>query len=318
MTVYIIRRIILAVIVLLVVTLIVFMAMRILPGDPIFMILTAGDMNNISQEEIDRVRHEYGLDSPLIIQYFDWLSGIVRGDLGDSIVQRQPVTVEIFRRVPITLNLSIIALIIALLIGIPAGIICALKRGKWMDTIVTIFANLGITMPSFWLGFMLIYVFALQFHWLPAQGYTPPTEDILKYLRQIIMPIFCLSIFPIASMTRQTRSSMLEVLRQDYIRTAWSKGLQERKIIFKHALKNGLIPVITLSGMSLSNIIGGSVIIETVFNVPGMGRMAVNAVFAHDYPVVQGCVFMIAVTVLLVNILVDISYGWLDPRIRYN
>ena len=318
MTVYILRRIILAIIILLVVTLVVFMAMRLLPGDPIFMVLTTGDMNNITTEEIERVRQEYGLDRPLIVQYFNWLTDLVQGDLGDSIVQKQAVSIEIFRRVPITLNLSIIALIIALCVGIPAGIICALKRGRWMDTLVTIFANLGITMPSFWLGYLLIYVFALQFHWLPAQGYTTPGEDFGKYLSQIIMPIFCLSIFPIASMTRQTRSSMLEVLRQDYIRTAWAKGLVERRVIFKHALKNGLIPVITLCGMSLSYIIGGSVIIETVFNVPGMGRMLVNAVFAHDYPVVQGCVFIIALTVLTVNILVDISYGWLDPRIRYS
>jgi peptide/nickel transport system permease protein len=289
-----------------------------LPGDPIYMIMTTGDMTTVSQQEIENVRHQYGLDKPLIIQYVNWLGHVVQGDLGDSIVQHQPVTREISRRVPITINLSVIALIIALLVGIPAGVICALRRGKWVDTVVTILANLGITMPTFWLGFMLIYVFALHLHWFPTQGYTSPFEDLVKNLRQIAMPIFCLSIFPIASITRQTRSSMLEVLRQDYIRTAWAKGLHERGIVFRHALKNGIIPVITLSGMSLSNIIGGSVIIETVFNIPGMGRMAVNAVFAHDYPVVQGCIFVIAIVILLVNILVDISYGWLDPRIRYN
>jgi peptide/nickel transport system permease protein len=317
MTVFILRRIGLAVIVLLIVTLLVFMAMRILPGDPIFMLVSASDSGSISTEVVERLRHEYGMDRPLIVQYFSWLGDVAHGDLGMSIVQKAPVASSIMQRVPVTLNISVLALVIAMIIGIPFGIICALRRGKWIDTFITILANFGITMPTFWLGFMLIYVFALQLHWLPTSGYTSPFTDFVKSTRQIIMPVICLSIFPIASMTRQTRSSMLEVLRQDYIRTAWSKGLRERSIVIRHALKNGLIPVITLSGMSLSNIIGGAVIIETVFNIPGMGRMLVNSVFAHDYPIVQGCVFIIAITVLFVNILVDISYGWLDPRIRY-
>ncbi len=211
-----------------------------------------------------------------------------------------------------------VALFISIIIGIPAGVICAVRRGKWIDTVVTVLANIGITVPVFWLGVMLVYLFSLQLHWLPVQGYTSPFQDLGKSVRQLIMPIFCLSIFPIASITRQTRSSMLEVMRQDYIRTAWSKGLKERIIVSKHALKNALIPVVTLLGMSLSHIIGGSVIIETVFNIPGMGRMAVNAVFAHDYPVVQGFIFLIAVLIVTVNLIVDISYGWLDPRIRYS
>jgi peptide/nickel transport system permease protein len=315
---FIIRRIYLAVIVLILVTLIVFMAMRILPGDPIYMIMTSGEMTSASLQEIEAVRHEFGLDKPLLIQYVDWLGGLLHGDLGVSIVQHEPVITEIIRRVPITLNLSLVALFISIIIGIPAGVICALRRGKWIDTVVTVLANTGITIPVFWLGVMLVYVFALQLHWLPVQGYTSPFVDLGKNIRQIIMPVFCLTIFPIASMARQTRSSMLEVMRQDYIRTAWSKGLKERAIVYRHALKNGLIPVVTLSGMALSNIIGGSVIIETVFNIAGMGRMAVNAVFAHDYPVVQGFIFLIAVTILTVNLLVDISYGWLDPRIRYS
>jgi peptide/nickel transport system permease protein len=317
MTTFIVRRIILALFVLVVVTLIVFMTMRILPGDPIYMIMTTVDTSKATMEEIELVRHEFGLDRPLIVQYALWFSGVLRGDLGMSIVQHQPVINEIVRRVPITLNLSVLALLIASCIGIPAGVICAIRRGTWIDTVVTILANTGITIPIFWLGLILIYVFALQLHWLPVQGYTSPLVDLGKNIRQTIMPIFCLSIFAIASLTRQTRSSMLEVMRQDYIRTAWSKGLKERVVITRHALKNGLIPVITLLGMSLSYIIGGSVLIETVFNIPGMGRMAVNAVFSHDYPVVQGFILLIAIVVLTVNLIVDISYGWLDPRIRY-
>jgi peptide/nickel transport system permease protein len=318
MITFIVKRIILAIVVLVLVTLIVFLAMRVLPGDPIFMIMTSGDMDKATMEQIDDIRHQFGLDRPLFVQYGNWFSGAVRGDLGMSIIQRQPVINEIVRRVPITLNLSILALLIAVIIGIPAGVICALRRGTWIDTIVTILANLGITVPVFWLGVMLIYIFALQLRWLPVQGYTSPFVDIVTNIRQIIMPVFCLSIFAIASITRQTRSSMLEVMRQDYIRTAWSKGLRERQIVARHALKNSLIPVVTLLGMSLSHIIGGSVLIETVFNIPGMGRMAVNAVFSHDYPIVQGFILLIAIVVLTVNLIVDISYGWLDPRIRYS
>jgi peptide/nickel transport system permease protein len=291
--------------------------MRLLPGDPIYMIMTSGELNEVSTEQIEAVRHQFGLDKPLIIQYLDWLNGVVHGDLGQSIVQRTPVLNDIGERIPITLNLSLLALIASLIVGIPAGIICAVRRGTWMDTVVTILANMGITIPVFWLGIMLIYLFSLQLHWLPVQGYTSPFDDLAKNIRQIILPVFCLSIFPICSIARQTRSSMLEVMRQDYIRTAWSKGLRERVVIIKHGLINSLIPVVTLTGMSLSNIIGGTVLIEIVFNIPGMGRLGVNAVLAHDYPMVQGFIFVIAITILLVNLLIDISYGWLDPRIRY-
>jgi peptide/nickel transport system permease protein len=317
MTTYIVRRIIQAMIVLLIVTLMLFMAMRLLPGDPIYMIMTSGELNEVSTVQIEAVRHQFGLDRPLIVQYLDWLKKAGQGDLGVSIVQRTSVLNDIGRVVPITLNLSILAFIISLIIGIPAGVICAIRRGSWMDTVVTVLSNVGITVPVFWLGIMLIYLFALQLHWLPVQGYTSPFDDLVKNLRQIVLPVFCLAIFSICSIARQTRSSMLEVMGQDYIRTAWSKGLKERSVIIRHGLRNSLIPVVTLSGMSLSYIIGGSVLIETVFNIPGMGRLAVNAVFGHDYPMVQGTIFIIAITILLVNLLVDISYGWLDPRIRY-
>jgi peptide/nickel transport system permease protein len=252
-----------------------------------------------------------------MVQYIDWMAGIFRGDFGVSITQRRSPLKLIASAVPITLNLSLLAFIISLVIGIPAGVICAIRRGTWIDTIVTVLANMGITIPIFWLGTMLIYLFSLQFHWLPVQGYTSPFTDLVKNIRQITMPVFCLAIFPISSITRQTRSSMLEVMRQDYIRTAWSKGLKERLVVMRHALKNGLIPVVTLSGMGLSIILGGSVLIETVFNIQGVGQTLVNAVFAHDYPVVQGFIFFIAIGVLFVNFVVDISYGWLDPRIRY-
>jgi peptide/nickel transport system permease protein len=299
------------------VTLIVFLAMRLLPGDPILMILSSSELITYPEERIQAMRHEFGLDKPIIVQYFDWMAGIFHGDFGKSISQNFSPLKLIINALPITLNLSLLAFIISLVIGIPAGVICAIRRGTLIDTVVTILANIGITIPIFWLGTMLIYLFSLQFNWLPVQGYTSPFTDLVKNIRQIIMPVFCLAIFPISSISRQTRSSMLEVMRQDYVRTAWSKGLKERSVVVKHALKNGLIPVVTLSGMGLSMIVGGSVFIETVFNIPGMGRVLVNAVFSHDYPVVQGFILFIAIFVLFVNLAVDISYGWLDPRIRY-
>jgi peptide/nickel transport system permease protein len=314
---YITKRIIQATFILFIVTLIVFLAMRLLPGDPIFMILNAGEMTNITEEQIQLLRHEHGLDRPLITQYFSWLVGISHGDFGVSITQHRSPKAFITQGVPVTLNLSLLALVISLIIGIPAGIICAIRRGTWIDTIVTILANIGITIPIFWLGFILMYVFALELRWLPVQGYTSPFTDLAKNIKHIILPVFCLAIFPIASTTRQTRSSMLEVMKQDYIRTAWSKGLKERSLVVTHALKNSIIPVVTLSGVQLSHIVGGSVLIETVFNIQGIGQMMVNAVFAHDYPVVQGLILFIATAVLFINLIVDISYGWLDPRIRY-
>jgi peptide/nickel transport system permease protein len=291
--------------------------MRLLPGDPIYMYMTAGQLTTVTEEQIQAARHEFGLDQPVMMQYFNWLSGIVHGDFGTSITQRRSPLDMISSGIPITLNLSLIAFVISLFIGIPAGVICAIRRGSWIDTTVTILANIGITIPVFWLCTLLIYVFALQLHWLPVQGYTSPLADLGENIRKIIMPVFCLSIFPISSTARQTRSSMLEVMHQDYIRTAWSKGLKERAVVMAHALKNSLIPVVTLSGMGLAFILGGSVLIETVFNIQGMGQMLVNAVFAHDYPIVQAFIFFIAIFVLMINLLIDISYGWLDPRIRY-
>jgi peptide/nickel transport system permease protein len=215
------------------------------------------------------------------------------------------------------LSLGIIAFVVANLLGIIAGIISALRRGKWIDTVVTVAANIGITVPSFWLGILLIYFFGLKLDWFPRFGYVSPATDLVDFIRHAFLPVICLAIFPIASTARQTRSSILEVIRQDYIRTAWAKGLRERVIVLKHMLKNGLIPVVTLSGIGLSYILGGSVLIETVFNIPGMGRLGVEAIQSQDYSIVQAIVLFMALMVVLVNLVVDITYGWLDPRIRY-
>ena len=313
-----IRRFIQSILVLLIVTVLVFLAMRLLPGDPIRMIITASNTESFTEEQIAQVRHEYGLDRPLIVQYFSWLNDLLQGDLGNSILQKVPVSDEVFRRIPITFHLGVLAFVIGIIIGIPLGIISAVRRGTWLDTLVTTLANLGITVPAFWLGFLLIYAFAMYFRWLPVMGYTSPFTNFWLNTRELIMPVFCLALFPIASITRQTRSSMLEVMRQDYIRTAWSKGLQERGIIIKHALKNGLIPIVTLAGMGVPMIVGGAVLIETVFNIPGMGRLAVTSVLNQDYPYVQGVVLIVSVAVVFINFAVELTYGWLDPRIRYN
>jgi peptide/nickel transport system permease protein len=242
----------------------------------------------------------------------------LHGDLGNSILQRVPVSDEVFRRIPITFHIGFLAFLLGLVIGIPLGIISAVRRGTWLDTLVTTIANLGITVPAFWLGFLLIYLFAMDLNWLPVMGYTSPFTDFWLNTRQLIMPVFCLALFPIASITRQTRSSMLEVMRQDYIRTAWSKGLKERGVIVKHALKNGLIPIVTLAGMGVPMIVGGAVLIETVFNIPGMGRLAVTSVLNQDYPYVQGVVLIVSTAVVFINFAVELTYGWLDPRIRYD
>jgi peptide/nickel transport system permease protein len=314
---FIIRRLIMAGVVLVIVSILVFLAMRLLPGDPIRMLVTMGGQQEYTEEQIAEIKHQFGMDRSMIIQYFDWMGGLFHGDMGISILTQAPVSEEIIRRIPITLQLGLTAFVIGLLIGIPSGVICAVRRGIWIDTVVTTLANLGITMPVFWLGILLIYLFGLQLNWLPVMGYTSPFTDLVANIRGLIMPVICLALFPIASQARQTRSSMLEVMRQDYIRTAWSKGLKERMVIIKHAVKNGLIPVITLSGVGLSMIIGGSVIVETVFNIPGMGRLAVTSIVEQDYPYVQGIVLIVSTFIVLINLLVDVTYGWLDPRIRY-
>jgi len=318
MTTFIIRRLLQSIVVILLVTITVFMLMRILPGDPIYMLLTPNDVQALTEEEMDEIRREAGLDRPLLSQYFTWMGGVFRGDLGKSVLHETYVSKEVAKRLPITAYLGVLSFIIGLVIGVPMGVISAIRRGTWMDTISTSLANIGITAPIFWVGVMLIFVFSLYLKWLPVMGFTSPFDDFWLSTRQIIMPVACLSIWPIAGTARQTRSAMLEVLSQDYIRTAWSKGLNERVVIMKHALKNSLIPVLTLAGMGIGTIVGGTVLIEQVFNIPGMGRLAIDAIFAKDYAYVQGVTLIITVTVIMANLLVDISYGWIDPRIRYN
>jgi peptide/nickel transport system permease protein len=318
MAAYIGRRLITALIVIIIVSLLVFLVIRILPGDPVLIYLSRTEVNNLTPQEIERVRHEFGLDKPMAIQYVNWIGQVVRGNLGQSLYQQEDVAKLMAQRLPITLNLSVLSFLLSGIIGITFGLICALRRGKAIDSTLTTIAIFGITIPTFWLAIMLIYLFGLKWQVLPLYGYVSPFTDFGANIKHIILPVFCMAIFPIASVTRQTRSSTLEVTRQDYIRTAWAKGLRERVIVIRHILKNGLIPVITLMGMSLSFILGGAVIIETVFSIPGMGRLSVDAVFSKDYPIIQAIILITATMVVLVNLGVDLLYGWLDPRIRYS
>jgi len=318
MTAYIIRRFFWALFCLFMVTLIVFFAMRLLPGDPLIIYLgQTASLGGMSDEALDKMRQEYGLDKSIIVQYLNWVTGVVRLDFGDSIFYHMPVGTLLWERYPVTINLGLEAFVISTVLGISAGVLAAIRRSRWADKIVTPLSYIGICIPVFWLGILMIYLFGLKLNWLPIIGYTSPFEDFWMSTRQAIMPVICLSIGALAGIARQTRSSMLEVIRQDYIRTAWSKGLAERIIIIKHALKNSLIPVITILGLQLGFIIGGSVIVETVFSIPGIGYLMVTSIFAQDYSVVQSCTLVFAVVVVFANLIVDIAYGWLDPRIQY-
>ena len=314
----IIRRLIQSLMVVFLVTIMVFFIMRSLPGDPVLVYVSQNEVNSATPEQIEKIRHEFGLDKPVIVQYINWLGDICRGDLGRSVITRTTVNEEIGRALPKTMYLGSAAFILSIILGIPLGIVAAIRRGKWEDTLCTLIANLGVTAPVFWVGIVLILVFGYYLRWLPIQGWVSLTENLGDSLLHILMPVICLTVYPMAAVARQTRSSMLEVIRQDYIRTAWARGLNERQVIFKHAVRNAIIPVITLIGMNIRQIFGGAVLVETVFSIYGMGKLSVDALFSSDYAIVQGVILVVAIVVVLSNLVVDLSYGWIDPRIRYD
>jgi peptide/nickel transport system permease protein len=295
-----------------------FFAMRLLPGDPLLIYVAQSQgLASMPPEALAQLRAEYGLDKPIIVQYFNWVGNVVRGDFGTSIFYHEDVGKLLLKRFPITIYLGTLSFVIATIVGTLAGLLAALRRSKLADQVVTPLSYIGITIPIFWLGILMIYFFGLKLQWLPIAGYTSPLDDFWLSTRQIIMPVICLTIADIAALSRQMRSSVLEVIRQDYIRTAWSKGLRESIIVMRHILKNSLIPVITLMGIAISLIFGGSVLVETVFNIPGIGRLMVQSIFAQDYVVVQSCALIFGVIIVFTNLMADISYGWLDPRVKY-
>ncbi|MGA2670232.1 MAG: ABC transporter permease [Dehalococcoidia bacterium] len=310
---FIIRSLISTLAVMLIVSVLIFLLIYITPGDPVRIMLGM----DASPEQVAALRSELWLDRPLPVQYGHWLSNILQGDFGRSLRYQEGVTSVIATRVPVTGYISLLSLIISVFVGILTGTISAIRRGSALDQFVSVMANAGIAIPIFWLGILGIYGLGLKLGWLPIQGFTPPTTDFWQSTRQLIMPVICMAVPSIAILSRQTRSSMLEVTRQDYIRTAWAKGLKERVVVLKHGLKNALIPVVTLVGLQVRTLIGGAVLVETIFNIPGMGRLMVQAVLYKDFPLLQAVTLLMALIVSLANLLVDLSYGWLDPRVRY-
>jgi peptide/nickel transport system permease protein len=269
-------------------------------------------------ERVANLRAELGLDKPLHIQFKDWLIKVLHGDLGRSFFLDRPVTTAILERIPATFLLAVAALIIAVLIGIPLGVIAAVKQGSLFDRLFMAIAVVGVSVPSFWLGLMMILIFCVNLGWLPSGGYIPMTENFLECLRRLVMPAFSLGIMQSALIARITRSSMLEVIRLDYICTAMAKGLKEYKVIMKHAFMNITTSLITVVAMAFGNLLGGAVIVETVFTYPGVGRLVVQAVTTRDYPLIQGILLVIATSYVMVNLLADLLYPIFDPRIRYD
>jgi peptide/nickel transport system permease protein len=321
MTTYIIRRLIIGVIILLLVTMMVFLFVRLLPGDPLMVFMGnlrgSGQINTMGPEEHDRLMHEYGLDKPIYEQYIKWLGDVFQGHLGKSVGIGQDVGTLIAERLPRTAYIGLILFVITTFGGIFAGIYCALRRGSWIDNTITTIANIGMTVPTFWFGILLIYLFGYKLGWLPLFGWVNPFEDFWGNIRHIILPVASVALGGIAGMARLVRSCMLEVMRADYVRTAWAKGLRERVIVIRHQIKNAMIPVVTVLGGTVGAILGGSVFIETVFSIPGMGRLMTTAIFDYDYQIVQATALIFGGIVIFSNLIVDIAWGWLDPRIRY-
>jgi peptide/nickel transport system permease protein len=309
------RRLLQGLIVLFITSIIIFVAIRILPGDPI---LTKAGATNVWSEEMAREqRAKFGLDKPIPEQYIAWLTNALRGDFGISYFNQFSVTELIQRKLLATVELSLAALAVGLLVGLPAGVIAALKSNSWIDYLVSGVVTIGISIPGFWLGIMLVVLFAVLLKWLPPSGYVPIEQDPAQNLKFLILPALTLAIILAAPIMRFLRASLLEVLNQDYIRTARSKGLTEKRIVGGHAFRNALIPTVTILGIIVGNLIAGVVIIEWVFSWPGIGWLAVDSIFKRDYAVVQAVTLLITIGVILVNLLVDVTYGFLDPRIRY-
>ena len=317
MATYIVRRILLMIPTLLGAVTLIFLLMRLLPGDVALYILGSGESSDVNKQALEQIRQDLGLDQPLIVQYGRWLWGAVQLDFGNSYWTRQPVTEELKRRYPITANLAVMSLLLGTLIAIPVGVLSAVRQDTLADYAARVFVIAGLSLPNFWLAILIILGLVYYFQWLPPLNYAPFWVDPWLNFKQLVFPALVTGYRLSAIGARMTRSSILEVLRDDYVRTARAKGLRELVVVLKHALRNALLPVITIIGLELLTLFGGLVVIETVFTIPGIGRYLVDAITHRDYPSIQAVVFMISVLVVTVNLLVDIVYGFLDPRIRY-
>lgn len=314
MAVFALRRLLSSIPTLLIVTLIVFAMVKLLPGDPARLILG----QEATPQALEELRRSMGLDRSLPQQYLSWLGGAVRLDFGTSLTDNSSVSRLIAQKLPVTLELALFAMLVSLLISLPAGILSAVRRNTWIDRVLTLLALSGISLPNFFLGILLIYLFSIRLAWIPASGYTSLLENPGRNLLLLLLPAITLGVGSAAVLTRYLRTSLSETLNQDYVRTAHAKGLPARQVISKHALRNALIPFLTAFGLQLGGLIGGAVITEQIFSIPGFGRLLVDAVFTRDLPVIQGVVLVSAVAVFLVSFLVDLSYAAVDPRIRYN
>lgn len=307
------RRLVATIPVMGVVAIAVFALLHVTPGDPA--VIIAGDY--ATTDDIARIRARLGLDQPFHAQVAIWLGRIVRGDLGTSIFSGLPVATLIGQRAATTIWLTLFAMLISVGIGVPIGVVAAWRRGSWLDRAVMVFAVSGFSMPTFWLGFILVYVFAISAGWLPVQGYLPIAAGLWPFLSHLILPALTLSVVYMALIARMTRASMLGVLDEDYIRTAFAKGLAPRNVLVRHALKNASLPVVTIIGLGFALLIGGAVVTESVFALPGLGRLTVDAIVRRDYPVIQGVLLVVSGVYVLINLVVDVLYVVLDPRIRY-
>jgi peptide/nickel transport system permease protein len=313
MLAYVVRRVIATIPVMAVVALFVFSLLYIAPGDPAAVI--AGDQ--ASPADVERIRQSLGLDRPFLIRFSEWVWQILHGDLGTSIFTNLPVTTMMAQRFEPTLSLMVITLIFAVATAVPMGVVAAWKAGTWIDRLIMAFAVFGFSVPVFVIAYLLAYVFALELEWLPVQGYTPLSEGLWPWFENLILPAIALGCVYIALIARITRAAMLEVLQQDYIRTARAKGIGQQGILFVHALKNASVPIVTVIGIGIALLIGGAVVTESVFAIPGLGRLTVDAILRRDYPLIQGLVLLFSFVYVLVNLAIDLSYTLLDPRIRY-
>ncbi|MBF7144049.1 MULTISPECIES: ABC transporter permease [Pseudomonas] len=312
MLTFILRRLLSAIPTLILVSLFVFTLQKLLPGDPVQAM--AGEERDPAVMEY--LREKYRLNDPVPLQYLHWVGNVLTGDFGTSLRTEQPVTALLASKLPVTIELAVLALIIALVIGIPAGVVSAVRKGTAVDYGANVFALSGISIPHFWLGILLILIFAVKLQWLPASGFVPLGEDLMQNLKTLILPAFVLGAGLAGVLMRHTRSAMLEVLRADYVRTARAKGLFPRTVVLKHALRNALMPIVTLTTLLFGELLGGAVLTEQVFSIPGFGKMIVDAVFNRDYAVVQGVVLCVAIGFLLLNLLADVLYRLINPRLR--
>ena len=312
---YVIRRLLFALPVLLLSSLIVFGLMRVMPGDALVALM--GESGNVGQRELSKLRKDLGLDRPYHEQYLIWVWQMVSLNPGDSIFTNEPIAVALKKSIPVTLELATLAMVLGLVIAIPIGVLSATRQDTPSDYVGRVVAVSGLSLPDFWLGTLVITFAAIWFHWIPPIGYVSFWESPWRNLQQFLLPAAVLGFRLSAATMRMTRSTVLEVLREDYVRTAWAKGLERRIVVYKHALKNALIPVVTIVGGQMATLLAGAVVVETIFALPGMGRLTVEAILFRDYPVVQTNVMLVAATLVTLNLLVDLTYVWLDPRIRY-